>query len=125
MKKILLILAFIGFFAGVSQSDFMQTEGFFTILAPNVTITDLSFIPSTVSPGGFTDITVVLFNNGYTAANVTVNVSIYNSTLDFLENVTYTPIIVPAQTGLSIIQSYSTVGKGTGNFTGNATGFWD
>src|SRR3989344_3136691 len=125
MRKTLVFVLLV-FLSSFIHGDFGQSESFFIIISPTpiVNITALAFSPSTVYQGSLTDITVTLRNTGGSAALVSTNVSIYDPLGAFVENVSFTAVLVPSLATVQETQSYSTVGRDIGNHSGVGQGFW-
>ncbi len=104
-----------------------QTTVLFTVsqLYADVGITAVTISASPLYTGASTDIQVTLENTGTISANVSINVSIFNSTGGFIENITYAPAILAAHSSLTIASSWSTGSNPAGTYYANASGLYE
>ncbi|HLD75414.1 MAG TPA: hypothetical protein VI874_00215, partial [Candidatus Norongarragalinales archaeon] len=81
-KTALAVIITFLFLAGFSNAEFGQSDIRFQFIPtyPVVNITLISFDPQQVYQGSSTDVSVFLSNVGGTAAETTVNITVYNST---------------------------------------------
>ena len=111
----------------LSFAALTQTQVVFNVYYPfsNVSITDVIISSNPFYSGASTDIYVTLANGGTIDANVSVNVSIFNSTGGLVDNLTYAPAIVPAFSTLTISQSWSSGSNAIGTYFANASGLYE
>ncbi|MEM4255271.1 MAG: hypothetical protein QXR53_02990 [Candidatus Norongarragalinales archaeon] len=122
--EILLVLTAV--LAGIAHSEFGQGGIFFGVTETNpiVNITNIVFSPSQIVQGSTTDVSVYLENTGGTAANTTVNITIFYSNGSVADVIQYDPTVVASGGTLQIIKSYNTDSRPLGTYTANGTGYY-
>ncbi|HLC38422.1 MAG TPA: hypothetical protein VJI71_03140 [Candidatus Norongarragalinales archaeon] len=126
-KTALAVIITFLFLAGFSNAEFGQSDIRFQFIPtyPVVNITLISFDPQQVYQGSSTDVSVFLSNVGGTAAETTVNITVYNSTDDAVDVIEFDPITVGSGITLQLTKTYSTSSLEVGDYTANGTGYYD
>jgi hypothetical protein len=126
-KTALAVILTVFIFATLLHAEYGQSGIRFQFIPtePVVNITNVVFDPQQVYQGSSTDVSVFLSNVGVTAARVTVNVTVFNSTNDSVDVVEFDPVIVGSGITLQITKAYNTDSRPIGAYTANATGYYD
>jgi len=124
LAEVLLVLTVV--LAGIVHSEFGQGGIFFSVTETNpiVNITNVVFSPSQIAQGSSADVSVYLENTGGTAANTTVNVTIFFSNGSVADVIQYDPTVVASGGTLQIIKTYNTDSRPLGIYAANATGYY-
>lgn len=109
------------------SADFIQTRIFFSVdlYFANATIIDVTVSSDPLYAGATTDVFVTLGNGGSISANVSVNVSIFNSTGGFIQNISFSPSIVAPLSAITLSSSWATGSNPAGAYYANASGLYE
>ncbi|MEK6843504.1 MAG: hypothetical protein AABY04_03370, partial [Candidatus Micrarchaeota archaeon] len=123
LQILLLVFAALG---PLAISDFAYTRIFFNVTpSTNVSITSLTISSNPLYTASSTTIYVTLYNGGTLATSVTANVSIYNESGYFIQNITYVPATVPYLSSLTISSTWNLGSTPAGNYTANASAVYE
>ncbi|MBI5224694.1 hypothetical protein HY989_02395 [Candidatus Micrarchaeota archaeon] len=124
--KLQILLFVLAAFGTLAISDFAYTRIFFNVTpSTNVSITGLTISSNPLYTSSSTTVYVALYNAGTLATSVSVNVSIYNESGYFVQNITYVPATVPHLSSLTISATWNLGAVAAGNYTANATAVYE